>query len=173
MIDRHGRPPRSDRWAIPTRRADASVISTATPTFTVNPATDADGDTIYYWFRATTASDAETGFKAVDSGWVTTTSYTAPAGALADGVTYSWHVWTYDGTAVGDPPNWVRSFRLDLRLGDKGPFPRDTVGPAQVNLVNGNLVVRAASPAFPTVDGPVGLSYVYCDDEPVAVAVQV
>jgi len=35
------------------------------------------------------------------------------------------------------------------------------MGPAQVNLSNGNLALGAASPSFPTVGGPVGLSYSY------------
>lgn len=85
--------------------ANGAVIGTTTPTLSVANAVDADGESVRYWFRATPAPDAETGARVVDSGWVKrgdpgcptgtgSCAYTVPAGSLADGVSYSWHVWT-------------------------------------------------------------------------------
>ncbi|MCA1835009.1 MAG: DNRLRE domain-containing protein, partial [Actinobacteria bacterium] len=146
--------------ASPLSPADGATLPTATPTLSVSPAADPDGDPVSYWFRATPVADAETGNKVIDSGWITQSSFTAPVGSLLDGVTYWWHVWTYDGT-IWTQPTWQRSFRLDLHLGDASPVPHDDVGPARVDLDNGNLMVQAASPTFATVGGPVGLSYTY------------
>jgi hypothetical protein len=83
-----------------------------------------------------------------------------PRGALADGTTYWWHVWTYDGTAW-HAPSWVWSFRVDLGLGERPSQPLDDLGPVTVNLASGNVVAHASSPSLPTVGGPVGLSYTY------------
>ncbi|MDQ2826325.1 MAG: PA14 domain-containing protein, partial [Actinomycetota bacterium] len=148
------------------------MITTATPVLSTYPGTDPDGGPVKMWFRATPAPDAENGAKVVDSGWLTATPAGVPCpagrfcygvqpGSLVDGVTYSWHVWTWDGETGWVSPNWTRSFRVDLRLGDKGPFPRDTMGPAQVNLANGNMATGVSSPTFPSVGGPIGLSYAY------------
>lgn len=151
--------------------ANGSSPTTATPILAVNPATDPDpGDVVRYWFRATPVADAESGIKAVDSGWLTAAEascpanlagkvcYTAPAGALEDGVVYHWRVILFDGVGWRYP-DWIWSFRVDLRLGTKGPFPQDQVGPVSVNLVGGNLVAGTASPTFPTASGAVGLTY--------------
>lgn len=132
----------------PEAPADGAVVTTATPVLSTYPGTDPDGGTVKLWFRATPAPGVEEGAKVVDSGWITATPpgtpcasgrvcYGAPPGTLFDGVTYYWHVWTWDGETGWVLPDWVRSFRVDLRLGDKGPFPRDQMGPAQVNLANG------------------------------------
>ena len=166
LFVKFNRPP---AMASPTAPADGEVVSTATPTLSVAPATDPDGDAVKYWFRATTNPDAETGHHVVQSGWITQPTYTVPTGALADGVTYSWHVWTYDGQ-LATFPTWTRRFRVDLRLGASGPYPYDDIGPVRVNLAGGNLFAGAAFPTFPTVAGPAGLSYAYNSQAPSATA---
>lgn len=132
------------------------------------------GDVVRYWFRATPSPDAETGAK-FDSGWFapgdarfpacpttgSTCGYTVPPGSLADGVTYSWHVWTWDTAVAWVKPDWVRSFIVDLHLGAGDALPTDALGPVQVNLASGNAVVGASSPGFAAVGGPVGLTYTY------------
>lgn len=157
------------------------VIRTATPTLLVKQVKDpvhglgkdADGDVVYYNFRATPTDygapmidkDAEYSAKVVDSGWIVppclseVCSYPVPRGALRDGVAYSWHVWTFDGNTAWVPPTWTYRFRVDL--GIDGAFPRDQAGPAEVHLLNGNVSVKLASPTFPTVGGPAGVSLVY------------
>ena len=152
--------------AAPVAPGDGATVATATPTLSINAASDPDGDPVQYFFRATPSPDAETGAK-VDSGWTTQTSFTPPVGSLLDGVTYYWHVWTSDGTA-STFPDWVRSFSVDLGLGQREAVPDDEMGPVQVNLAKGNLHLSTASPSFPTVGGAVGLSYAYNSSTPPA-----
>ncbi|MGI9079228.1 MAG: DNRLRE domain-containing protein [Acidimicrobiales bacterium] len=78
----------------PASPPNKSVLTNATPTLTANTASDADGDTVKYWFRVTTTADAEVGYHAADSNWQTSPTYVIPAGSLTDGVTYWWNVWT-------------------------------------------------------------------------------
>ncbi|MGI8685143.1 MAG: DNRLRE domain-containing protein [Acidimicrobiales bacterium] len=135
-----------------------AVVNTATPRLEVYPTTDPDGDAVQYFFRITESADAEIGSKT--EGLPTSNPYfDVPAGSLQDGVTYYWHAWTKDPTDWRFP-DWVWSFRVDLRLG-VGAQATDQVGPASVNLANGNLNVNIASPSLGTVGGPVGLSYAY------------
>lgn len=147
--------------------ADGAVLSTTTPTLAVNKAADPN---VRYWFRATPAPDAETGAKVIDSGWLTAAqlgcastavcSYAVPAGLLVDGVTYSWHSWTWDNVTGWHMADWVRTFTVDLHLGADS-LPVDQVGPVQVNLASGNVALSTSSPTFEAVGGPVGLSYSY------------
>lgn len=145
--------------------ADTAIVTSSTPTLSVNAATDPDGDPVKYWFKVATGPDAESGTIVANSGWLTGTTWTVPAAALQDGVTYYWHAWTYDGI-VSTPAGWARSLKLDLRLGDRAPIANDDVGPVKVNLSNGNLVVNTASPTFKTVGGDLGLSYSYNSQAP-------
>ena len=158
--------------------ADGSRIMTTTPTVTANVATDPDihpdgqHDTVWYWFRGTastvpddgpsdTNGDGETGLHAIESGWQTATSFVVPPGNLVDGLTYSWHVFTWDYVAFGGwtVPSAEWSFTVDLHLGAESTAPYDPLGPAQVNLVSGNLAMGTGSPA--------GLSYAYNSSTPV------
>jgi RHS repeat-associated protein len=146
--------------AVASSPPDASVLATATPTLTVATATDPDGDPVTYWFRISTAPDAESGAHQFDSQFQASTSATVPAGALSDGVTYYWHVWTYDGTIWTVAP-WVRSFTVNLGMGERGSQPHDGLGGVTANLASGNLMAGVSSPTFATVGGPVGVSYTY------------
>ena len=137
-----------------------SNLATTTPTLIVNPATDPDGDPVMYWFRISTSSDAESGAHQFDSQFQTSTQLIVPPGVLADGVTYYWHVWTFDGT-IWTAPGWVRRFTVNLGMGERGSQPHDALGGVQANLASGNLMAGVSSPSFPTVGGPVGVSYAY------------
>lgn len=145
---------------IPPSPDDGAVLSSPTPTLAVAPGHSPVGDPVTFDYLVTTSPDAQTGSRVVDSGWTPLTSWAVPQGALADGMTYWWQVLTNDGT-VSTSQARPRSFRVDLGLGTKGPLPHDDLGPARVNLANGNLVVGSASPSFSTVGGPAGLSYTY------------
>ncbi|MDQ6927476.1 MAG: DNRLRE domain-containing protein, partial [Actinomycetota bacterium] len=152
-----------------------AVLNTATPVLATTTATDTDPtDVVQYWFRASAAPGAESGTLVADSGWVTAPGaagcaanqvcYKFADGALADGVTYYWHVWTYDGFLwhfPQDGPGGPPSFRVQLGLGADGPLPRDSVGPVSVNLGTGNVAMAASSPTLSTVGGPAGVSYAY------------
>ena len=80
---------------------------TSNVTFTTTSVTDADGQTVQYYFRVTTGSDAETGV-VCNSGWQTGLTYTCAPGYG----TFYWHVYTYDGI-VNPAPNHVWSFTMN------------------------------------------------------------
>ncbi|HET7487947.1 MAG TPA: PA14 domain-containing protein [Acidimicrobiales bacterium] len=140
-----------------------STVMTTTPTLSASGGSDDDGDQLSYLFRVSDTSDPEVG-RVIDSGWQSTPSWPVPAGSLEDGVTYSWKVATWDGHLGGW--SWATTFKVNLRLGDQGASPYDSVGGLRVNLANGNLSVAGASPTFPTVGGPVGVSYAYNSQAP-------
>lgn len=144
---------------------DKAVVATTTPTLSAAPVTNPEtGETTRYWFRLATGSDARTG-SVLNSGWLTTPTWTPPAGSLQDGVTYTWTVLTNDGIST-TTPSWVRSLRVALRIGDAGPAPVEAVGPVGVNLANGNASLSFGSPQIPTVAGPLGLSFAYNSQQP-------
>jgi RHS repeat-associated protein len=166
---------------VPVAPATGAVVTTPTPVLSVSPPTDPDGDPVQLWYRVTTSPDAETGVHAADSNWLKpdpnqpnpalqpNLTYTVPTGVLADGITYYWHVWAYDGIAPWRVPTWTRSFTVHLGLGQRASQPQDQIGPVGVNLTSGNLTVGAASPSFATVGGPAGLSYAYNSTAPAPV----
>ena len=142
------------------RPTDGSLVVTTQPTLsTAAAAPDANGDLIRYWFRVATGADAASGGM-VNSGWLTTPTWTVPAGSLQDGGTYTWTVYTGDGYDT-TKPTWVRKLRVDQRIGESGPAPVDQVGPVTVNLANGNAGLRFSSPTVNALGGPMGLSFTY------------
>jgi YD repeat-containing protein len=166
----------------PTSPANPSVVTSTTPTLSIPGVTDPEGLPVRYYFRLSTGVDGESG-QVINSGWLAagTTTWTVPTGSLRDGVTYYWHVYTWeDGAYVSiqtirkpidynsSPGQWiVWNFKVDLRLGAGGPSPTDQAGPATVNLATGNLSVGAATPSLPTVGGSAGLSFTYNSMQPV------
>jgi len=156
LIVNYNQPPPASN---PVSPINNPTLVTTTPTLTTTPVSDPDGDPVSYDFRIATGSDAETG-AVFNSGWITSTSYTVPAGYLQDGVTYYWKVWTTDGT-VNTSSTPSGNFTVNLRLGDQPSNPTDSVGPVTVNLATGNLVVTTGSPTVKSVGGDIGLSYAY------------
>ncbi len=141
------------------------MLTTVTPTLSINPVTDPDGDPVQYLFKVTTDPTAEGGSVVATSGWQAGTTYQVPPGALANGGVYYWHAWAKD-PFVMTAPVAVRQFKVALRLGASTPSPMDSIGPASVNLASGNVVVNTASPTFGTVGGGIGGSYSYNSQEP-------
>ena len=150
--------------------AHGSVVTSTQPTLSAPTLSDApENDAIQYWFRIGTLPDAETGGQTVNSGWLNQPTFTPPPGALQDGVTYYWKIFTRDPYASLTPTysSWPpATLKVDLRLGGSGPSPVDTVGPVQVNLATGNATVSAASPTFGTVGGPIGATFTYNSRSP-------
>ena len=144
---------------------DNYVIATTTPTLTTSTATDPDGDTVWYWYQVSSGATPDSGSIVAQSGLISSPSWMVPAGSLQDGGVYSWTVWTFDGT-VFKKADWSRRFRVNLRIGDGGPSPKDTLGPFTVNLGNGNISTGFSSPSFPTVAGSLGVSYAYSSKTP-------
>ncbi|RLK61321.1 RHS repeat-associated protein [Actinokineospora cianjurensis] len=150
--------------------ADNSVLTSLTPTLAVNPVTDADGDAVKYCFTVATGTDGKSG-QVVDSGCVSTPTWTIPEGVLTDGAAYTWKATTASGYSL-TPSTWVGHFKVDQRIGDHGPSPIDTAGPVTVNLANGNVSTSAASPTFTTVGGTAGLTFSYNSQQPVNTGVK-
>jgi RHS repeat-associated protein len=138
---------------------DNSVQTTLTPTLAVNPVTDPDGDVVTYCFRVATGNDGKSGV-VVDSGCQSSPTWTVPSGMLHDGVAYTWQASTYSGITMVTQP-FVGHFRIDQRVGEKGPAPSDGLGPVTVNLANGNVMTSQSSPTFTTVGGTAGLTFSY------------
>ncbi|UVS77343.1 Cell wall-associated polypeptide [Actinokineospora sp. UTMC 2448] len=160
LVDTGSAPP------VPTQTApaDHAVLSTLTPTLSVNPVTDPDGDAVKYCFTVATGSDGKSGM-VVDSGCQTSTSWTIPEGVLTDGAAYTWLASSYSGSTLTQGTT-VRHFKVDQRIGDRGPSPVDSMGPVEVNLANGNLTTSASSPTFTTVGGTAGLTLTYNSQQP-------
>jgi RHS repeat-associated protein len=154
--------------ATPIVPVDKAVVSTTTPEFSVDYVPDPD-DTVPvpYKFVVTTGANGRDG-TVVTSGWITPPSttpgskvtWTPVDGALQDGGSYTWRVWTDDGLDKAEQV-WVGHFTINKRLGLSGPSPFDSTGPATVNLANGNLALNFASPTVATVGGPMGMSFSY------------
>jgi len=144
--------------ATPVTPADKQVMVDTMPTLKVNPVSDADGDTVKYYFRVSTNSDAETG-AVINSGWIDTPQWSIPDGILQDGTTYYWHVYTLGATQTN--PNYVRQFKVDLRTGKDSTQSYDTVGPVGVDLATGNVSLDTSTHDMSTLGGSMGLSLSY------------
>jgi hypothetical protein len=144
--------------ATPVEPADKQVTVNTQPTLRVNPVGDADGDVVQYYYRVSTSPDAETG-AVINSGWTSATQWAVPDGILQDGTTYYWHVYTLGATQTN--PNWVRSFKIDLRTGKDSTQAYDTVGPIGIDLATGNATTNTASHAMNALGGGIGLNFNY------------
>ncbi|MEV7026943.1 PA14 domain-containing protein, partial [Kitasatospora sp. NPDC093558] len=136
---------------------DQAVLATEMPTLQVA----AVGDGVQYCFKVATGFDGRSG-SVVDSGCLSTPSWTVPRYVLHDGGRYSWTVATAPaGGQSTTPAKWVGHFTVNQRVGDPGPSPSDRLGPVTVNLFSGNLHTAAAGPAFPTLGGSAGVTFAY------------
>ncbi len=158
LIVDYGTAPPATSIAAP---SDGSVLSNLTPTLQATPVTNPSGDGTLYCFKVATGSDGLTGI-VVDSGCLTSPTWTVPAGVLQDGTSYTWRVLTaLQGGVTTTTPSWVGHFKIDQRIGEAGPAPVDTVGGVTVNLANGNTHVEDAGPTFTTVGGTAGVTFSY------------
>lgn len=141
--------------------SDGTVTANLTPTLTVTPPADPDGDAMQYQFLIATGSDGVSG-TVVSSGWQTTKTFAVPAGALHDGGTYTWTVQQKDSLGQA-PPSYgaIAKLTINRRLAESGPAPVENVGPVTVNLANGNVGLRFSTPTVTTVGGSMGLVYSY------------
>lgn len=141
--------------------ADGSVMTSLTPTLSVSPVSNPSGDGTLYCFKVATGADGQSGI-VVDSGCITSNTWTVPQGVLTDGTSYTWTVLTaLSGGVTTTTPSWTGHFKVDQRIGDTGPAPKDTLGPVTVNLANGNVHTQNAGPTFNTVGGSSGLKFSY------------
>ena len=138
--------------------ANGQVLVDTQPTLKANPVSDADGDTVQYYFRVSTNSDAETG-AVINSGWISSPQWTVPDGILQDGTTYYWHVYTKGATQTN--PNWVSSFKVNLRTGKDSTQSYDTVGPVGIDLATGNTTLGTSTHSIKALGGDIGLGLNY------------
>ena len=143
---------------------DKSLTVSLNPTLSVAAVTDVNGDPVSYQFQVATGADGISG-ALTNSGWLTTPSWQVPTGTVQDGGAYTWRVITKDGIDI-TPAGFVNRLTVNLRIGESGPAPTDTAGPVTVNLANGNVGLRFASPTVNTVGGPMGLSFSYNSLQP-------
>lgn len=134
------------------------VVTTEANTLRVNPIGDADGDAVQYYFRVATSSDAESG-AVINSDWISASQWTIPDGILQDGTTYYWHVYTRGATQTN--PNWVNSFKVDLRTGKDSTQAYDTIGVFEAGLATGNLTTESKTHSMKALGGDIGLSLNY------------
>lgn len=144
--------------SVPTDPANQQVVVSTQPTLRVNAATDPDGDAIQYYYRVATSSDGESG-AVINSGWISGTQWTVPDGVLQDGTTYYWRVYTKGATTTN--PNWVRSFKVDLRTGKDSTQAYETVGPMGIDLATGNTTTSTETHSMSALGGNIGLSLNY------------
>lgn len=144
--------------ATPLTPTDGQVTVDTQPSLKVNPVADADGDHVQYYFRVSNNPNAETG-AVINSGWIDSPQWTVPQGVLQDGTTYYWH--TYTKGALQTNPNWVRSFKVDLRTGKNSTQSYDTVGPVDVNLATGNSTISSGTHSMSALGGDMGLGLTY------------
>ncbi|MBU3065770.1 hypothetical protein KO481_30125 [Nocardia sp. NEAU-G5] len=140
---------------------DQAVVGTRTPTLSVNAVTNPSGDATLYCFKVSTGADGLSG-ETVDSGCLTTPTWTVPNYVLHDGATYTWTVLTaLSGGVTTTTPPWVNHFKVDERLGDGKISPTDRIGPVTVNLYNGNVYAEGGGPTFHSVGGDSGIKLAY------------
>jgi len=141
---------------------NTAVVATTTPSLTVPAASDPDGDAVYYDFTISGGSDTPAG--RASSGWITTPSWSVPAGVLGDGQTYSWSVATGDQS---NPPvmttgaTWSNQLTVNQRLGDSSVSATDSLGGVEVDLASGNADVAVAPHKVATVGGGLGVGLTY------------
>lgn len=142
--------------------SDKAVITHTQPSLKVASVNDVDStDTEQYYFRVATGPNAESG-AVINSGWINANQWTVPEHILQDGTTYYWHVYTRGNTSAPDTdPNWVRSFKVDLRTGKDSTQAYDSIGPVSVDLATGNLTTSVQSHSMSALGGDIGLNLNY------------
>lgn len=137
--------------------AENEVITTTMPKLEGAPVTDADGDQMRYVFHIYNGNSF-----VASSGFLWSPQWNVPEGVLEDGGSYKWYV-----AAVDTPYNrWnasstPRSFTVDTRAGKDKTQTYDSIGPASVNLADGNTYTATSSHSMSALGGDIGLSLDY------------
>jgi len=135
------------------------VVTTQSNVLRVNPVVDTDAsDTVQYLFTVATGTNAESG-AVIKSDWIGASQWTIPDGILQDGTTYYWHVYTRGATQTN--PNWVYSFKVDLRTGKDSTQAYDTVGTFGIDLATGNATTSSSTHTMSALGGDIGLKLDY------------
>lgn len=152
-----------DRWPpepVRVSPTDAARVPTDTPTLSVNPVNDPDGDAVSYSFSVWAGDGLPMSGQITRSQAQSFTSWTVPAGALADGVTYAWAASARGGDGWFTQPTTSGTFTIDRRL-EGGPAPVEAAGPISVNLATGDAGYTSSSAGPLSLGGGVAPSYSY------------
>jgi hypothetical protein len=147
----------------------------SSPTFTITPYADGDGDWVRYRLLVREKGSAGALWRSEWTSLSNSTSainFNLPASApLQAGVEYEWSAEAQDQTTYfhyyfyeGAPCSAASSFRaagFDDRLGAGGPSPMQNLGPVTVNLATGNLTTAVSTPQVSTLGGAMGVSMSY------------
>lgn len=168
LVVTYDRPPPVPVMTAP---ADHARLVASRPTLTAAAVTDPDGDAVTYWFSAWTADEnvnpgqpVSPRGQIIDSGWVSTPSWTPGYEYFQEGASYHWAAWARGGAGLAQTPTSSRVFTIERDL-EAGMSPTQTVGPVNVNLATGSSTVAISSPGFPTVGGAMGLAYSFRSDD--------
>ena len=142
-----------------------AVVDSTSLTLSWDAASDPDGDSPLYDVMLSSSPDPNA--PSIESNYAAgARTWALSSRSLSDGGTYYWFVRAKDGKGGDSAWSTGRRFRVDRRLGVRSTQAYDDLGGAKVNLSNGNLVVAAAGPSFPTVGGPVGIEVTYNSQAP-------
>ncbi|HWL38008.1 MAG TPA: RHS repeat-associated core domain-containing protein [Frankiaceae bacterium] len=147
---------------------DLAAVTTNRPTFSVTGAdTDAypASGTLSYYFRICENPDAETpAATCVNSGWISSSAWTAPANRLFYRRTYYWHAYIKDSGGAQRNPNWVYRFTPVVSDTSAGahfgadPYGIDSGG---VNVSTSSFTTSAVEAPVATIGPPLSVTRTY------------
>jgi RHS repeat-associated protein len=148
--------------------ADLAAVTTNQPAFSVTGA-DTDnypaGGALQYYFRICENPDAETPTATcVNSGWISASTWTAPANKLYWRKTYYWHAYIRDANNTQRNPNWVYRFTPVVSDTSAGahfgadPYGIDSGG---VNVSTSSFTTSAVEAAVATIGPPLSVTRTY------------
>src|ERR1051325_4477661 len=146
---------------IPVSPANTAFVDTPGPTLTASPP---GGNDVQYDFQVSTSTNFGTPID--DSGWILDSFFYNLRVPLLDGTAYYWRVGVRNpngsNTVWSDSHVAPSSFTVMLPTrGSRDYWPMWSHGPVSVNEANGNLVLSAPSPSYPTATGSLGFSLSY------------
>lgn len=146
--------------------ADLAGVPINRPTFSVTGA-DTDnypsGGTLSYYFRICTGTDAEAG-TCTNSGWITSSTWTAPANQLYYRKQYYWHAYIKDSGGAQRNPTWV--WRFTPVVSDTSAdahFGADPYGISDggVNVSTSSYTTSAIEAPVATIGPPLSVTRTY------------
>jgi RHS repeat-associated protein len=140
---------------------DGATVRTTTPTLAMVPV--ANNATTQYEFEA--ATDALFTDNRQNSGWLPAgnPTFTVPATwKVKDGQIWYWHARTKSASGTVSPWTTVWSFHVQVNvLGAGDTWSMTSFGALSVNKLNGNLLVTAPTPSYPTSTSALSATFIY------------
>jgi RHS repeat-associated protein len=140
---------------------DGATVRTLTPTLAMVPV--AANSTTQYEFEA--ASDALFTSDLHNSGWLTAGNYTYTVPAtwkFKDGQIWYWHARTKSSSGAVSPWTTPWSFHVQVNvLGAEDAWSMVGFGMLSVNKLNGNLLLTAPTPSYPTPSDTLSATLTY------------